>query len=35
MLKIAAQKMPGARLIQHDFARGLPKELPGRNLTLS
>ena len=30
MLKIAAQKMPGARLIQHDFADGLPKELAGQ-----
>ena len=27
MLKIAAQKMPGAKLIRHDFAEGLPKEL--------
>ena len=30
MLKIAAQKMPGAKLIQHDFANGLPKELAGQ-----
>ena len=30
MLKIAAQKMPGATLIQHDFVKGLPNELAGR-----
>jgi len=30
MLKIAAQKMPNARLYQHDFAQGLPKELAGQ-----
>ena len=28
MLAIAGQKMPTARLIQHDFADGLPSELP-------
>ena len=30
MLKIAARKMPGARLICHDFEEGLPKELAGQ-----
>ena len=30
MLKIAANKMPGARLIQHDFADGMPGELVGQ-----
>lgn len=29
MLKEAAQKMPGARLIECDFAKGLPRELCG------
>lgn len=29
MLKIAAQKMPGARLLRHDFTLGFPSELDG------
>lgn len=29
MLRIAREKMPQARLLRHDFARGLPPELAG------
>ena len=30
MLEAAAERMPGARLIPHDFAQGLPPELAGQ-----